>query len=107
VVIGGVYNSGLLADPRPGAHYNYVPVPAGPLARALEIQRVCASYGVPLRAAALRLPAAHPAVVSVLVGCRTPEEVDDNADLFACRVPDALWDGLRAAGLLSEEVPTP
>ncbi|HEU5159452.1 MAG TPA: aldo/keto reductase [Streptosporangiaceae bacterium] len=91
VVIGGVYNSGLLADPRPGARFDYVPA-AGPLlARARGLRDVCAAYGVPLRAAALRFPLRHPAVASVLVGCRTPDEVDDNVTMFARDVPEALW----------------
>ncbi|GIH79131.1 aldo/keto reductase [Planobispora longispora] len=97
VVVGGVYNSGLLADPRPGARYDYAPVPEPLLARALRLGEVCAEYGVPLRAAALRFPLRHPAVASVLVGCRSPEEVDDNADLFGRPVPEALWDDPRLA----------
>ena len=65
VVVGGVYNSGLLADPRPGAHYNYAAAPEDLLrARAADMPQVCAEFGVPLRAAALRFPFAHPAVVS-------------------------------------------
>jgi len=91
VVIGGVYNSGLLADPRPGARYNYAPASDSLVARALELREVCVAHDAPLRAAALQFPLRHPAVASVLVGCRTPEEVDDNVEMFARHVPDALW----------------
>jgi D-threo-aldose 1-dehydrogenase len=35
-------------------------------------------------------------VVSVLAGCRTPEEVDDNVDMFALPVPEELWAELTA-----------
>jgi D-threo-aldose 1-dehydrogenase len=90
-VIGGVYNSGLLADPRPGATYDYALADSRLLARALALREVCESYGVPLRAAALQFPLRHPAVASVLAGCRSPEEVDDNVDMFGRAIPEALW----------------
>jgi D-threo-aldose 1-dehydrogenase len=55
---------------------------------------VCADHGVPLGAAALRFPLRHPSVASVLVGCRSAAEVDENADLFDLDIPDALWEDL-------------
>ncbi|HVK24554.1 MAG TPA: aldo/keto reductase [Actinokineospora sp.] len=107
VVVGGVFNSGLLADPRPDATFDYAPVTPEVLARALRIQEVCGSHGVPLRAAALRFPFGHPAVASVLLGGRTPAEVRDAVAMAAHPVPDALWDDLRANGLLPSDVPVP
>jgi D-threo-aldose 1-dehydrogenase len=91
VVAGGVYNSGLLAG---GTTYDYRPAPPEPRARAERLGRICESYGVPLRAAALRFPLRHPAVASVLVGCRSAAEVDENADLFGLDIPDELWEAL-------------
>ncbi|KDQ71087.1 aldo/keto reductase [Streptomyces halstedii] len=99
VVVGGVFNSGLLADPRPGATYDYAPAPAHLLERALRIEEVTRRHGVPLRAAALSYPLGHPAVAGVLVGARSPEEVRDAAALLRTPVPDALWEELRAEGL--------
>lgn len=103
VVVGGVFNSGLLADPRPGATYDYAEAPASLLDRALRIKAVAGHHGVPLRAAALRYPLSHPAVAGVLVGARSPDEVRDAAALFRTPVPEALWDDLRAGGLLRED----
>ncbi|MET9333176.1 aldo/keto reductase [Streptomyces cellulosae] len=100
VVVGGAFNSGLLADPRPGATYDYTTAPAGLLDRALRIKEAAERHGTSLRAAALAHCAAHPAVAAVLVGARSAAEVDDCADRFEEPVPDALWDELRAAGLL-------
>jgi D-threo-aldose 1-dehydrogenase len=102
VVIGGVYNSGLLADPRPGSTFDYAPAAESLLDRARELRDACAAYGVPLRAAALRFPLRHPAVASVLVGCRTPDEVDDNVDMFARDIPDPLWADLAARDPLAD-----
>ncbi|MEU2672733.1 aldo/keto reductase [Streptomyces sp. NPDC007164] len=102
VVVGGVFNSGLLADPRPGATYDYAAAPLSLLDRALRIKAVTEGHGVPLRAAALHYPLAHPAVAGVLVGTRSPDEVRDAAALLRREIPDELWDELRAEGLLTE-----
>jgi D-threo-aldose 1-dehydrogenase len=91
VVIGGVYNSGLLAG---GTTYDYRPAPPELEARVYRLAKTCAAYDVPLRAAALRFPLRHPAVASVLVGCRSAAEVDDNADLLDLDIPEALWEAL-------------
>ncbi|WP_329536977.1 aldo/keto reductase (plasmid) [Streptomyces sp. NBC_01450] len=107
VIAAGVFNSGLLANPRPDAPYNYHPVPDAVLERALAIRDVCVRYGVPLRAAALRFPLGHPAVVSVLVGAATPEEIADNLDLARHPVPTEMWADLRTAGLLDPLAPVP
>uniref|UniRef100_A0AAU2VCF8 Aldo/keto reductase n=1 Tax=Streptomyces sp. NBC_00003 TaxID=2903608 RepID=A0AAU2VCF8_9ACTN len=94
VVVGGVFNSGLLADPRPGATYDYAAAPPELVERALKIKAVCARHGVALRAAALAFPLRHPAVASVLVGARSAAEVADTAAMFTSSVPDALWEEL-------------
>jgi D-threo-aldose 1-dehydrogenase len=107
VIAGGVYNSGLLADPRPGATYDYVTVSDNVLARALALRDVCSRHGVPLRAAAIQFPAAHPAVASVLIGARSAAEVADAVEMFSLELPGQLWRDLRAAGLLPEEAPVP
>lgn len=107
VVVGGVYNSGLLANPAPGAPYDYAPASAAVLDRALAVQAVCAEFGVPLKAAALRFPFGHPAVVSAVVGAASAAEVRENAAAFAHDVPDGLWTALVGRGLLDEDVPHP
>ncbi|RAG83442.1 aldo/keto reductase [Streptacidiphilus pinicola] len=107
VVAGGVFNSGLLADPRPGATFDYAPAAPELLDRALRMRAVCEAAGVPLRAAALRFPFGHPAVAGVLVGARSAAEIGDAAALLRTPVPAALWAALRAEGLLPPDVPVP
>nr|WP_152895396.1 aldo/keto reductase [Streptomyces adustus] len=107
VVVGGAFNSGLLADPRPGATYNYTTAPAELLARARRLRSVAEGHGTTLRAAALAFCAAHPAVASVLVGARSAAEVDDCAAQFATPVPASFWRELRHTGLLPAEAPVP
>ncbi len=107
VVVGGVFNSGLLADPRPGATFDYVPAPPELVERAARLAAVCARHGVPLRAAALAFAYGHPAVTSVLVGARSAAEVADAVAMHAVQVPGELWAELVADGLLPGHVPTP
>jgi D-threo-aldose 1-dehydrogenase len=106
VVIGGPFNSGILATgPKRGSHYNYAPAPAPILERVARIDAVCRSYGVPLAVAALAFPLAHPAVVSVIPGGQTPEEVRQNAATLRQPIPDALWRDLIGQGLLRPDAP--
>jgi D-threo-aldose 1-dehydrogenase len=107
VVVGGVFNSGLLADPRPGATFDYTPAPPELVTRAVRLAEVCARHGVPLRTAALAFPFGHPAVTSVLVGARSAGEVEDAVASFERPVPGDLWADLVATGLLPDHVPTP
>jgi D-threo-aldose 1-dehydrogenase len=107
VVIGGAFNSGLLADPRPGATYNYATASPELLHRALHLKSVAHRHGTTLRAAALAFCAAHPAVASVLVGARSAHEVVDCAHQFAAPVPAAFWQELRDTGALPPEAPVP
>ncbi|MFD4529345.1 aldo/keto reductase [Streptomyces sp. NPDC058470] len=107
VVIGGAFNSGLLADPKPGATYNYAAAPPELLDRALRLKAIAERHGTSLRAAALAFPAAHPAVASVLVGARSSHEVRDCVEQFATAVPTAFWQELRAENLLPRDAPVP
>jgi D-threo-aldose 1-dehydrogenase len=107
VIAAGVFNSGILADPKPGAHFNYAEADRRLIERAQAIAAICDRYDTPLRAAALQFPAAHPAVASILVGARNPEEVDDALAMYAHPIPGALWGDLKRAGLLAEEAPVP
>jgi D-threo-aldose 1-dehydrogenase len=107
VIVGGAFNSGLLADPNPGTHYNYLPAPQPLIERARRLQAVCARHGVPLKAAAIQFPIAHPAVAVVLTGARRAAEISENCDLFDLPVPPDLWQELKADGLLDERAPVP
>lgn len=107
VMVAGVYQSGLLADPRPGAPHGYATVPSDLAQRVAAWHTICERFAVPVTAAAVQFPFGHPAVTSIVVGARTPHEVDATADMLAHPVPGEFWAAARAAGLLPEGVPTP
>jgi D-threo-aldose 1-dehydrogenase len=94
VVVGGVFNSGILANPHSGALFDYRPADPPTLARALAMERICAPYGVPLAAAALQFPGRHPAVGSVLMGPRNGTELAANLRNWNLDIPAELWDSL-------------
>ena len=107
VVAVGVMNSGLLADPRPGATFDYRPAPRALVERARRIGDVCARHGVSLRTAAIQFPLAHPAVVAVAAGVRTADHFDDYPAALRASIPADLWAELRREGLLPAGAPTP
>ena len=107
VVVGSVLNSGVLADPVPGARFDYLEAPVQVLERARRAAAVCAAHDVPLPAAALQFALAHPAVVSVLTGVRSVTELGANVGHFDRELPPRLWDDLVAAGILAGTAPLP
>jgi D-threo-aldose 1-dehydrogenase len=108
IVVGGVFNSGILATgPVEGAWYNYDPAPPEIIDRVRRLEAACHRHGVRLIDAALRFPLAHPAVVSILVGAKHPKEAAAAPELLTAQIPAALWDDLKAEGLLRADAPVP
>lgn len=109
IVIGGVFNSGMLVDPRPGQLYDYQRQGASSpwLMRALALKEVCARHGVPLAAAAVQFPLGHPSVTTVLTGVSSAQEVEHNAAMFNWPIPAALWEELHRERLLPADAPVP
>lgn len=96
VMVGGVFNSGILANLAPDAMYDYAPASQEVLHHALALGERCAEYGVPLAAAALRFPLRHPAVTGVVVGARSAQEVTVNVAHTSATIPEELWAELDA-----------
>ena len=108
VIIGGPYNSGILATgARPGATYDYVEASPAVKKRVAAIEAVCLRHNVPLKAAALQFPMAHPAVAAIIPGARSAAEVEENFRLLSMTIPDDFWQELRQLSLLPPEAPTP
>jgi len=111
ILVGGPFNSGILAAGlgRPSAtlKFNYAAAPAEVVARAARLQAVCDGFGVPLAAAALQFPLAHPAVVSCVPGPRSPAELQGIVAWMTQPIPAALWAALREQGLIDPRAPVP
>ncbi|HJP69751.1 MAG TPA: aldo/keto reductase, partial [Sphingomicrobium sp.] len=110
VIIGGPFNSGILAtgtSSLEGAHYNYLPAGKHVRERVNRLEAICAAHRVPLPAAALQFPLAHPAVASVIPGFASAAELRSGVAHFQTPIPADLWSELRNEGLLDARAPVP
>ncbi|AOY90778.1 D-threo-aldose 1-dehydrogenase [Cupriavidus sp. USMAA2-4] len=104
IVVGGPYNSGVLAG---GQHFEYQPAPPEMLGRVARVRRICDRFGVDVKAVALQFPLAHPAVAGVIPGASRPGRIDENLRLAAAPIPAELWETLKAERLIDVNAPTP
>lgn len=111
LIVAGPYNSGILAKGvRQGGiipNFNYVPAAPEIVARVGAIEDICARHGVPLAAAALQFPLAHPQIASVVPGMGSIAQVEDAVGLASVPIPRALWIELRDAKLIRDDAPIP
>jgi D-threo-aldose 1-dehydrogenase len=105
IMVGGPYNSGVLA--KPDGRYNYREAPPEVKAKVARLQEVCTEHSVPMRAAALQFVMAHPAVTSVIPGTRSPRHQKDNLRMFSHPIPPEFWEDLREKDLLHPDAPVP
>jgi D-threo-aldose 1-dehydrogenase len=92
LVIGGVFNSGILATgPVAGANFDYGPASPDILERVAGMQRIAKTEGIPLAAAALAFPLRNPVVATMLLGTASPETLKRNLDLLAVKVPEDVF----------------
>jgi D-threo-aldose 1-dehydrogenase len=107
IMLGGVYNSGLLARPESGVTFDYTTAPSELIERAQALQTVCDRHDVPLMAAAIQFPLAEPGISAVLTGVRSPAEIVQNVEMMNIPIPGALWSDLRAEGFIHDAALTP
>lgn len=106
IVLGGPYNSGILArGPSDDAQYNYSNAPKDVIDRVRRIGAVCERHGVRMIEAALNFPLRHPAVVSVIPGGQSVDEVRSNREILGRDIPAALWSDLKSGGLMRQDAP--
>jgi D-threo-aldose 1-dehydrogenase len=110
IIIGGPYNSGILAvGTRTGAplFYNYESAPQDVIEKVRQIEAVCDRHGVPLAAVALQFPLAHKLVASVIPGLDSPQRVSQTLALYRHKIPAELWQELRHEKLIRPDAPIP
>jgi D-threo-aldose 1-dehydrogenase len=110
IIIGGAYNSGILATGVRGKgpwNYDYGPAPDDVIKKVAAIEALCVDFSISLAAAALQFPLAHPSVASVIPGVGNVRRIDQTLALFATEIPDEFWRVLSTQGLIREDAPTP
>lgn len=107
VMLAGVFNSGILAiGAKPGAKFDYATAPEDIMNKVRKIEEVCKAHNTTIRQAAVQFSMAHPAVVSIVLGAVTPEEVKANVHDASVAIPPSLWSDLKSANLLNPAAPT-
>lgn len=92
LVIGGVFNSGILATGiTTDSHFDYAPASAEIIARVQSLESLAAEYDIPLAAAALQFTLSHPVVTSVLIGTSKASSFIRNIDLLSVPVPPEFY----------------
>ncbi|MCP4380710.1 MAG: aldo/keto reductase [Hyphomicrobiales bacterium] len=104
VVVGGPFNSGVLVGRET---WNYIDAPEEVMSRVKAIGRVCEAHNVPLAAAALKFPLAHPVVSSVIPGPRSAEELNQILEWWQADIPGSLWSDLKNEKLIPAGTPVP
>ncbi|NPU11299.1 aldo/keto reductase [Bradyrhizobium sp. 83002] len=107
ILLGGIYNSGILANPHGHAKFNYEDADAALVSRARQLDALCKEHGVNLKAAAIQFCLAHPAVTVGLQGARNAQEAADNLAMAEAVIPTAFWRALRASNLVDARAPLP
>lgn len=102
VIVGGVFNSGILANPDHDPHFDYAPASPAVIGRVQALRDVCRNHGVELARAALAFPLREAAVATVLLGARNRVELRESLTLASKPVPDDLWAELTHRGLINE-----
>ena len=104
VVCGGPFNGGALMGT---GTWNYAKAPEAIVQRVADLEATCKEFGVPIGAAALQFPLAHPSICNILPGPKSPEELDGILTWWNTKVPDALWDALADRQLVATGTPLP
>lgn len=93
LVIGGVFNSGILATgPVPGANFDYGPASDDIVRRVRSMQEIAGAYAIPLAAAAMQFPLREPVVANVLIGTAKAASLTRNMDLLNVTIPEAAYE---------------
>ena len=108
IIIGAVFASGILATGAvEGARYAYVGAASEMIEKTAKIEAVCGRHAVPLRAAAVQFPLGHDAVVAVIPGANSPQQVEENLRNLQIDIPSQFWAELKEEGLLRADAPVP
>lgn len=107
LVLGGVFNSGILASPRAGATFDYKAADPSLIERARRLDMLCRTHGADLKAAALQFALAHPAVSGIVLGARSAAEIEENVAMAHRPVPSDVWRAMRHEHLVDPRAPLP
>jgi D-threo-aldose 1-dehydrogenase len=104
IVVGGPYNSGVLAG---GTQFEFQKAPPEIIAKVDRIKAVARRHQVPIKAAALQFSLAHPASAAVIPGASRPERIAEDRAALMATIPDDFWREMRQQRLVAATAPLP
>ncbi len=108
IIIGGPYNSGILARDLSGeVTFDYERAPQHLVERARRLDTICVRHGAALKAAALQFVLAHPAVATAVPGVQSVDELEQNIEMLRQEIPGDVWSEMKSEGLIPADAPTP
>ena len=121
LVLGGVFNSGILIDPSPNTYFDYskldnnwnknlteslVRKPKNFetaeywLQKAYKLRDACNKFSLELKHAAIKFPYGNSLVSSCLLGMTSPKQVNENYELNNKKIEVKFWEYLKENNLI-------
>ena len=126
LVLGGVFNSGILIDPSPNTFFDYTKLDENwfenakkhlvrtPkeyesaeywLDKAYKIRDICKNSNILLKKAALQFPLANEIVASIILGMGSVIEVEENYNNYNQKIPFEFWQNIQNQKLIDQRSP--
>jgi len=126
LVLGGVFNSGILIDPSPNTYFDYskldkdwvknvseslVRIPKSHesanywLDKAYNLKTACDKFNISLKHAAIQFPYSNEIVSSCLLGMTSKGHVEENFNLYDNKIKKEFWNYLKENALVNSKFP--
>ena len=107
ILLAGPFNSGILAGSEKNLNWNYAKASKELIDKVHSLKKICGNYNIPLAAAAIQFPLAHPVVKTVVTGAVNVKELEDNVSYLDVKIPNDFWQELKTLDLIAKESPVP
>ena len=107
ILLAAPFNSGILAGNENNLNWNYAKASKELIDKVNSLKRICDNYNIPLAAAAIQFPLAHPVVKTVVTGAVNVKELEENVSYLDVKIPNDFWQELKELNLIAKESPVP
>ena len=107
ILLAAPFNSGILAGNENNLNWNYAKASKELIDKVHSLKKICGNYNIPLAAAAIQFPLAHPVVKTVVTGAVNVKELEDNVSYLDVKIPNDFWQELKTLDLIAKESPVP
>ena len=126
LILGGVFNSGILIDPSPNSYFDYIKLDENwfnnlkdslvriPkehesakfwLNKAYALRDACEKFNISLKNAAIQFPYANSVVSTCILGMNSPSQVDENVTNYENKISHEFWSYLIENDLIDSQTP--